>query len=52
MVICLFFTLAYFYHFVYMVRVWARGHGKAGPGKEAALLAFFISPHNEEPVIR
>jgi len=51
MVIWLFFTLAYFYQFVYMVRVWARGMVRLAPAKKQHSFAFFISAHNEEPVI-
>ena len=51
LIIWLFFTLAYFYQFVYMIRVWARGTVVLPPAKKQHTFAFFISAHNEEPVI-
>mgnify|MGYP000128648179 CR=1 FL=1 len=51
MIVWLFFTLAYFYQFVYLIRVAARGMVKLPPAKKLHRYAFFISAHNEEPVI-
>ena len=51
MVVWLFFTLAYFYQFVYLIRVAARGTVKLPAAKKLHRYAFFISAHNEEPVI-
>ena len=51
LIIWLFFTLAYFYQFVYMIRVWSRGTVVLPPAKKQHTFAFFISAHNEEPVI-
>ena len=51
MIVWLFFTLAYFYQFVYLIRVAARGAVKLPAAKKLHRYAFFISAHNEEPVI-
>ena len=50
-VIWLFFTLAYFYQFVYIIRVWRRGTVVLPKAKKNHRYAFFIAAHNEEPVI-
>jgi cellulose synthase/poly-beta-1,6-N-acetylglucosamine synthase-like glycosyltransferase len=46
-----FFTLAFFYQFVYILVVWRRGTVKLPPAKKQHRYAFFIAAHNEEPVI-
>lgn len=50
-VIWLFFTLAYFYQLVYIVRVALRGTVVLPKAKRNHSFAFVIAAHNEEPVI-
>ncbi len=50
-IMLLFFTLAYFYQFVYILHVWRRGDVKIPPAKKQHCYAFVIAAHNEEPVI-
>lgn len=50
-VIWLFFTLAYFYQVVYIVRVLMRGTVRLPKAKKQHRYAFFIAAHNEELVI-
>lgn len=50
-VIWLFFTLAYFYQAVYIVRVLMRGTVRLPKAKKQHRYAFFIAAHNEELVI-
>ncbi len=51
LIIWLFFTLAYFYQMVYIIRVLMRGTVKLPEAKKNHRYAFFIAAHNEEPVI-
>ena len=51
LIIWLFFTLAYFYQIVYIVRVLMRGTVKLPEAKKNHRYAFFIAAHNEEAVI-
>ncbi|WP_417802333.1 glycosyltransferase, partial [Thermophilibacter provencensis] len=51
LIIWLFFTLAYFYQIVYVVRVLFRGTVTLPKAKKQHRYAFFISAHNEEVVI-
>ena len=51
LVIWLFFTLAYFYQLVYILRVIARGTVRLPVAKRQHRYAFFIAAHNEELVI-
>ncbi len=51
LIMLLFFTLAYFYQFVYILHVWRRGDVKIPPAKKQHCYAFVIAAHNEEPVI-
>ena len=50
-IIWLFFTLAYFYQFVYILVTWRRGMVKLPDAKKQHRYAFFIAAHNEESVI-
>ena len=50
-IIWLFFTLAYFYQIVYILRVLVKGEVKLPKAKKQHRYAFFIAAHNEEPVI-
>ena len=50
-IIWLFFTLAYFYQFVYILVTWRRGMVKLPEAKKQHRYAFFIAAHNEESVI-
>lgn len=50
-VIWLFFTLAYFYQVVYIVRVLMRGTVRLPKANKQHRYAFFIAAHNEELVI-
>ena len=50
-IIWIFFTLAYFYQLVYIVRVLMRGTVRLPKAKKNHRYAFFIAAHNEEPVI-
>ncbi len=50
-IIWLFFTLAYFYQFVYILVTWRRGMVKIPEAKKQHRYAFFIAAHNEESVI-
>ena len=50
-IIWLFFTLAYFYQIVYILRVLVKGEVKLPEAKKQHRYAFFIAAHNEEPVI-
>ncbi len=50
-IICLFFTLCYFYQFVYILVTWRRGMVKLPEAKTNHRYAFFIAAHNEEAVI-
>ena len=50
-IIWLFFTLAYFYQIVYILRVMFKGEVKLPKAKKQHRYAFFIAAHNEEPVI-
>jgi cellulose synthase/poly-beta-1,6-N-acetylglucosamine synthase-like glycosyltransferase len=50
-IIWLFFTLAYFYQAVYIIRVLLRGTVKLPSAKRQHRYAFFIAAHNEELVI-
>ncbi len=50
-VIWLFFTLAYFYQIVYIIRVMFRGTVVLPRAKKKHSYAFVIAAHNEEPVI-
>ena len=51
MVLMVFFTLAYFYQLVYIIRVWRRGDVALPKAKRNHSYAFVIAAHNEEPVI-
>ncbi len=51
LVVWLFFTLAYFYQIVYIVRVIAKGDVMLPKAKKKHTYAFVIAAHNEEPVI-
>ena len=51
LIIWLFFTLAYFYQIVYVVRVMLKGTVRLPKAKKQHRYAFFISAHNEEVVI-
>ena len=51
LVIWLFFTLAYFYQIIYIIRVMFKGEVRLPPAKKQHRYAFFIAAHNEEPVI-
>ena len=51
LIIWLFFTLAYFYQIVYILRVIARGTVHLPKAKKQHRFAFFIAAHNEELVI-
>lgn len=51
LIIWLFFTLAYFYQIVYIVRVMLKGTVRLPKAKKQHRYAFFISAHNEEVVI-
>ena len=51
LIIWLFFSLAYFYQIVYVVRVLFRGTVTLPKAKKQHRYAFFISAHNEEVVI-
>lgn len=51
LIIWLFFTLAYFYQIVYIVRVLMRGTVHLPAAKKQHRYAFFIAAHNEELVI-
>ena len=51
MVLMVFFTLAYFYQLVYIIRVWRRGDVTLPKAKRNHSYAFVIAAHNEEPVI-
>ncbi|OUO35527.1 glycosyltransferase family 2 protein [Olsenella sp. An290] len=51
LVIWLFFTLAYFYQIVYILRVMMRGTVRLPEAKKQHRYAFFIAAHNEEVVI-
>ena len=50
-IIWLFFTLAYFYQLVYILRVIRRGTVKLPVAKKNHRYGFVIAAHNEEPVI-
>ncbi|MEE8724039.1 MAG: glycosyltransferase family 2 protein [Atopobiaceae bacterium] len=50
-VIWTFFTISYFYQFVYILKVWAKGNVVLPPAKKQHKYAFFIAAHNEEAVI-
>ncbi len=50
-IIWLFFTLCYFYQFVYILVTWRRGMVKLPEAKTNHRYAFFIAAHNEEAVI-
>ena len=50
-VVWLFFTLAYFYQLVYIIRVSVRGTVVLPKAKRNHSYAFVIAAHNEEPVI-
>lgn len=50
-IIFLFFTLAYFYQFVYIISVWRHGTVVLPKAKKNHRYAFVIAAHNEEPVI-
>ena len=50
-IIFLFFTLAYFYQFVYIISVWRHGDVVLPKAKKNHRYAFVIAAHNEEPVI-
>ena len=50
-IIWLFFTLCYFYQFVYILVTWRRGMVKLPEAKKNHRYAFFIAAHNEEAVI-
>ncbi|MCH3943941.1 MAG: glycosyltransferase family 2 protein [Atopobiaceae bacterium] len=47
----LFFTVAFFYQFVYIVKVWRRGSVVLPKAKKKHRYAYFIAAHNEEAVI-
>ena len=51
LIIWLFFTLAYFYQIVYIIRVLFKGTVRLPEAKRQHRYAFFISAHNEELVI-
>ena len=51
LVVWLFFTQAYFYQIVYIVRVIAKGDVMLPKAKKKHTYAFVIAAHNEEPVI-
>ena len=51
LIIWLFFTLAYFYQLVYILRVIRRGTVKLPVAKKNHRYGFVIAAHNEEPVI-
>ena len=51
LIIWLFFTLAYFYQIVYIIRVMFKGTVRLPEAKKQHRYAFFISAHNEELVI-
>lgn len=51
MVLMIFFTLAYFYQIVYIIRVWRHGDVVLPKAKVNHSYAFVIAAHNEEPVI-
>ena len=51
LIIWLFFTLAYFYQIVYIIRVMFKGTVRLPEAKRQHRYAFFISAHNEELVI-
>ncbi|MDY3969010.1 MAG: N-acetylglucosaminyltransferase, partial [Atopobiaceae bacterium] len=44
-IMLLFFTLAYFYQFVYILHVWRRGDVKIPPAKKQHCYAFVIAAH-------
>lgn len=50
-IVWLFFTLAYFYQLVYIIRVSVRGTVVLPKAKRDHSYAFVIAAHNEEPVI-
>ena len=50
-ILFLFFTLAYFYQFIYILRVWRHGSVQLPKAKKKHSYAFVIAAHNEEPVI-
>lgn len=50
-IIWLFFTLAYFYQFIYILVAARRGTVHIEDAKKNHRYAFFIAAHNEEPVI-
>ena len=51
LIVWLFFTLSYFYQFVYIIRVIFKGDVVLPKAKKKHTYAFVIAAHNEEPVI-
>lgn len=51
MIMWVFFTFAYFYQLVYIIRVLFKGTVKLPKAKKQHKYAFVIAAHNEEPVI-
>lgn len=50
-IIAVFFTLAYFYQFIYLIAAWFKGSVKIGEAKKFHSFAFVIAAHNEQSVI-